>query len=1221
MWHLRWPIRFRGWPVGTPKYTCTSASLAFENSGSSPLIYTTLSQLFSPVAMDSSGYDASTMFLGQRGRFQTVVFALLCLCIVPNGFTGLSVVFVADTPEHRCRVPAELNLSVEWRNAMVGAFGDSLSDTGLSRCSRLRLDAVRSFLESGLEPGTDVNLSAVPREQCRDGWEYDTTIYSSTIVTEWDLVCEENWRIPFTSSIFFCGVLVGSVISGHISDRFGRKMVLFISLATQNICSLLQVFSPSWPFFCALFFIMGMGHISYYVTAFILGIEILSPPLRETFSTLGVCFCYTLGYMLFSLAGFFLRDWRSLTLALSIPGLLYLTLWRFIPESPRWLLSQGRVQEAEDILRKAARMNGISPPEIIFPVNQQFEEDTVKTNSFSLCELVKSRNICFLTGLLSLIWCGIHLDPSSVPVNDKRHGKKEQQGPTQSCANWGGYWQRTAVSMGYCALSLSTSALHGNVYLNCLLSALVEAPAVLLAWMLLRRWPQGNCLMSKSEGSMRLPQGRCLGLTLGLGGSILLIVPLIPEREEVLTNYMGSLCTGLVMLGKLCLTTAFALVYALTAELYPTGIRNSALGICSMASRAGSISAPYLIYLGGYNRSLPFLLIGSINVLSGLLSLLLPESQGSDLPDSISQMKSVIGLRLRQSSRFPPLPRCILRFAMDSSGYDASTVFLGHRGRFQSVVFALLCVSIVPNGFTGLSVVFVADTPEHRCRVPAELNLSVEWRNAMVGAFGDSLSDTGLSRCSRLRLDAVRSFSERGLEPGTDVNLSAVPREQCRDGWEYDTTIYSSTIVTEWDLVCEENWRIPFTSSLFFCGVLVGSVVSGTISDRFGRKTVLFITMAIQSMFSLLQVFSPSWPIFCALFFIVGMGHISNYVAAFVLGMEILSPSLRDIFSTLGVCLFFTLGYMLLPLAGYFLRDWRSLTLALSIPGLLCLTLWRFIPESPRWLLSQGRVQEAEDVLRKAAQMNGISPPEIIFPVNQFGEDTVRSKSYSLCELVKSRNIRCLTGLLALIWTAVSMGYCALSLSTSALHGNVYLNCLLSALVEAPAVLLAWMLLRRWPQGNCLMSKSEGSMRLPQGRCLGLTLGLGGSILLIVPLIPEREEVLTNYMGSLCTGLVMLGKLGLSAAFALVYPVTAELYPTGIRNSALGICSMASRAGSISAPYLIYLGGYNRSLPFLLIGSINVLSGLLSLLLPESQGSDLPDSISQMKSVIGEDKL
>lgn len=51
------------------------------------------------------------------------------------------------------------------------------------------------------------------------------------------------------------------------------------------------------------------------------------------------------------------------------------------------------------------------------------------------------------------------------------------------------------------------------------------------------------------------------------------------------------------MMGKFAVSTAFAVVYAYTAELYPTVLRNTAVGACSMASRIGSIIAPYFIYL------------------------------------------------------------------------------------------------------------------------------------------------------------------------------------------------------------------------------------------------------------------------------------------------------------------------------------------------------------------------------------------------------------------------------------------------------------------------------------------------------------------------------------------------------------------------------------------------------------------------------------------------
>ncbi|XP_057215657.1 solute carrier family 22 member 4-like isoform X1 [Triplophysa rosa] len=531
--------------------------------------------------------------------------------------------------------------------------------------------------------------------------------------------------------------------------------------------------------------------------------------------------------------------------------------------------------------------------------------------------------------------------------------------------------------------------------------------------------------------------------------------------------------------------------------------------------------------------------------------------------------------------------------AMNVPNYDDSTAFLGDRGPFQKTVFALLCLSIIPNAFTGLSMVFIGDTPAHRCVIPADLNITAEWRNASV-AIDEHDGEARVSRCSRHRVDIIKSYSDRGLIPWVHVNVSAIPQENCLDGWEYDRRTYISTIVSEWDLVCSDDWRAPLTTSLFFCGVLTGSVISGQLSDRFGRKIVLFVTMGIQTVFTFIQVFSPSWLIFCLLFFIVGMGQISNYVAAFVLGMEILSASVRDIYSTLGVCIFFSIGYMTLPLAAYFLRDWRTLLLALTIPGFFYIPLWWFIPESPRWLLSQGRVEEADEILRKAAKMNGVKAPDVIFPQLQSVEKTGRLQTYSLCDLVKSTNIRCITLLLCLVWSSVSIGYCALSLNTSNLHGNIYLNCFLSAVVEVPALILAWLMFRCW------------SRRL----CLSTTLSLGGLVLLFIHLIPQN-------MNSVAISLVLLGKFGLSAAFAIVYPATAELYPTVLRNTALGACSMASRVGSISAPYFVYLGGYYKSLPYILIGSLSVFSGLLSLLLPESLGMPLPEAISHMQKISG----
>ncbi|XP_026183664.1 solute carrier family 22 member 4 isoform X2 [Mastacembelus armatus] len=527
--------------------------------------------------------------------------------------------------------------------------------------------------------------------------------------------------------------------------------------------------------------------------------------------------------------------------------------------------------------------------------------------------------------------------------------------------------------------------------------------------------------------------------------------------------------------------------------------------------------------------------------------------------------------------------------------YETAVAFLGEWGPFQQQVFFLLCLTIIPNGFAGLSIVFIADTPPHRCLVPERVNLSDVWRNSSLPLEEESQSGALVpSKCSRYKLSDLLRFSGRRLLPGVDVNLSNVAQESCLDGWEYDRSVYISTIVSEWDLVCDDKWKKPLTTSLYFCGVLTGSFISGQLADRYGRKIVLFVTLAVQTVFTIIQVFSSSWTVFCIIFFIVGMGHISNYVSAFVLGTEILGPRVRTIFSTVGVTMFFTVGYMLLPLFAFFIRDWRMLLLGLALPGFLFVPLWWFIPESPRWLLSKGRVQEAEAIIRDAAKKNKIEAPLVIFSPLQKELQSKKRKTHNICDLLHTRNIRWISVTLWLIWNIVTIGYFALSLNTANLHGDVYFNCFLSALVEIPAYILSWAMFRWCSRRLSLFS----------------TLFMGGIFLLFIQLIP------TN-LNSLAITVEMTGKFAVSTAFAIVYAYTAELYPTVLRNTALGSCSMASRIGSSIAPYFIYLRSYSVSLPYILMGSLTILSGLLSLLLPESYGMPLPDTITHMQQFPG----
>uniref|UniRef100_A0A8D0DXA4 Solute carrier family 22 member 4 n=1 Tax=Salvator merianae TaxID=96440 RepID=A0A8D0DXA4_SALMN len=435
--------------------------------------------------------------------------------------------------------------------------------------------------------------------------------------------------------------------------------------------------------------------------------------------------------------------------------------------------------------------------------------------------------------------------------------------------------------------------------------------------------------------------------------------------------------------------------------------------------------------------------------------------------------------------------------------YDEVIAFLGEWGPFQRLIFFLLSASIIPNGFNGMSAVFLAGTPEHRCRVPASAaaNLSAAWLNASI-PLEERDGRQVPSRCRRYRLAALFNFSAERLEPGRDVNLSQVQQEKCLDGWEYSREPYLSTVVSE-------VWQKGH------------SVCNHGCTDRFQLRADL-----LNKLGNVYSPFSYSW-----------------YGTDFELrcGLHI-----------------------------------------------------RLIPESPRWLISQGRVKEAETIIRNAAKRNGIPCPEILLDAVEVEDLKTKHQQGIILDLFRTPNIAVITVMSLLLWMFTSIGYFGLSLSTPNLHGNAYLNCFLSAVIEVPAYVIAWLLLRT----------------LPRRYSIAGTLFLGGGVVLFIQLVPARFNILS-------VTLVMLGKFGITSAFSMLYVFTAELYPTAVRNMAVGATSMASRVGSIIAPFFVFFDAYDKYLPYILMGSLTVLIGILTLFLPESYGNPLPETVEEMLQVKG----
>ncbi|XP_038651886.1 solute carrier family 22 member 5-like isoform X2 [Scyliorhinus canicula] len=203
-------------------------------------------------------------------------------------------------------------------------------------------------------------------------------------------------------------------------------------------------------------------------------------------------------------------------------------------------------------------------------------------------------------------------------------------------------------------------------------------------------------------------------------------------------------------------------------------------------------------------------------------------------------------------------------------------------------------------------------------------------------------------------------------------------------------------------------------------------------------------------------------------------------------------------------------------------------------------------------------------------------------------------QSHSIIHLVKIRKVRAITIINFLMWMILSGVYFGLSLNTSNLHGDNYLNCFLSAAIEVPAYVAAWLFLRRFPRRFSL----SGSF------CLA------GIVLFSIQLISSNLSVIS-------TVLVMIGKFGITSAFAIVYVYCAELYATTIRNMGVGMSTTASRVGSIISPYIFYLDTYHEFLPFILMGGLAMSSAIGVLFLPETVNVPLPDTIDQMQTMNG----
>ena len=476
---------------------------------------------------------------------------------------------------------------------------------------------------------------------------------------------------------------------------------------------------------------------------------------------------------------------------------------------------------------------------------------------------------------------------------------------------------------------------------------------------------------------------------------------------------------------------------------------------------------------------------------------------------------------------------------------DVLAESVGEWGWFQvwiGAIFFFCQATMAPGVY---AAVFTDYTPKHYCVNTSEVfNLTV-W---------DSL-ETKESRCGG---------------------------EGCRE-WTFDRSVLESTASSEFNIVCDQAFLKSLANTFRMSGLLLGSFFFGWLSDKMGRVVSITASGMILVISQALNGFSDSYVMFAILNIFMAAGACGSHLVSFVLQFEWSCPKFRTKASVFAQVPF-AVGFLYVVFLSWFLRSssWRTLQWVFAAPNLLFLLFPFLLPESPRWLVSQGRGKKALSSIATAAKSNNLlAPKETVVLKN-----LTNGEEQGITSLARHPKLLFRLFIMSLNWIVITLCYYGLSMNSA--NQDLFIGLGTMAGVELVAFL-----------GTMFIMDACGRQSI-LSRCQML----GGVSCICAGFTP------TSYVWARFA-LALIGKAGASACFAIVFVYTAEMFPTPIRNSAVGICSTVARIGALSAPTIADLDSFFAPLPFLIMGGGAVLVGSLSCCLPETKGTALPETLEE----------
>ncbi|XP_075980498.1 organic cation transporter protein-like [Anticarsia gemmatalis] len=499
-------------------------------------------------------------------------------------------------------------------------------------------------------------------------------------------------------------------------------------------------------------------------------------------------------------------------------------------------------------------------------------------------------------------------------------------------------------------------------------------------------------------------------------------------------------------------------------------------------------------------------------------------------------------------------------------------------GKYQIIQFIMVCLPSLFITMISINYVFVVGDVDYRCHIDGCENAS------STSEFPSWWPDTDIDRCSKpvLRSDVQEC-----------TNTSFTGQLATCDSWIYEN---NNTVVAELDLACQP-WKVNLIGTIHSTGMLLSMIVSGYMSDKFGRKPTLLFCV-VGGCIGQAKPFATSYTTYVIIEFLEASITAGTYPASMVVLLEIAGKKHR-LLSGVVFAYAIYLGECLFACIAMFVPHWKTLVRIINGPCIFFIVFTFLINESPRWQIVSGKVDEAKKSIKRIAKLNKLRLDEN--ELASLDEVTLKEKlnigrhevKENFFQLFKSKEIIKRSFVAGVCRFTSTFVYYGLMINSVWLPGDKYTNFLLATVMSFPGELLSLYLMNKI------------------GRKIPLMVGYALSGILCILSAVTPADILW-----LKLTLFLLGKVIISACFTGAVTYSMELFPTSVRGSLLGICAFASRVGGMLAPLTPIMNSVSEVLPYIFFGASAILSGLLLILTPETKDLPLFDTINQVDKYV-----